>query len=46
VNLFWSPWELVLIGGEVMWGERINKDGSRGDATRLQFAVKFKFPSG
>ena len=44
VNLLWSPWHLVDIGGEYMWGERQNADGSKGDASRLHFAIKFRFP--
>jgi len=44
LNLVWSPWHLVDVGAEIMWGERENKDGSKGDATRLHFAIKFRFP--
>ena len=43
VNLIWSPWRLVDIGGELMWGERVNKDGARGEAWRLQYMAKYKF---
>ena len=41
-NLFWTPYRLVDVGGEVLWGRRENKDGSRGDAWRLQFAVIYR----
>ena len=44
LNLIWSPWQLIDIMGEIMWGERTNKDGMTGTATRLQLAVKFRFP--
>jgi hypothetical protein len=43
LNLFWSPWPQVDIGAEVMWGERVNKDGAKGTATRFHFAMKYKF---
>ena len=43
INLIWFPYKLVSTGGEVMWGERVNKDGARGEAWRLQYMVKFKF---
>lgn len=43
LNLIWSPFKSVALGGEVMWGERKNQDGSKGDATRLQFSVKYTF---
>ena len=43
VNLVWSPWYLVNIGVEYMWGKRGNKDGTSGTANRFQFSVRFKF---
>ena len=43
LNLIWSPWHLVEIGGEVMWGERIDKNDGEGTATRFQLGVKFMF---
>ena len=42
VNLFWTPYRLVDIAGELLWGRRENKDGSRGDAWRLQCAVIYR----
>jgi hypothetical protein len=42
-NLVYSPHRLINIGGEVMWGQRRDKSGAKGDATRLQFTVKYKF---
>jgi hypothetical protein len=42
VNLFWTPYRLVDVAGELLWGRRENKDGSRGDAWRLQFAVIYR----
>jgi hypothetical protein len=43
VNLFWTPYRLVDVAGEVLWGRRENKDGDRGDAWRLQFALIYRF---
>ena len=42
-NLIYSPHRLISIGGELMWGQRRNKNGAKGDATRLQFSIKYKF---
>jgi hypothetical protein len=41
-NVIWTPYRLVDIGGEVLWGQRRNRDGARGDAVRLQFAVIYR----
>lgn len=41
-NLIWTPYRLVDIGGEVLWGERRNRDGASGDALRFQFAVIYR----
>ncbi|NKB88818.1 MAG: hypothetical protein GKS06_11430 [Acidobacteria bacterium] len=43
LNLVYAPIPLVNIGGEVMWGERVNKNGDKGSAVRLQFQVTYKF---
>ncbi len=43
VNLIWFPYKSVSTGVEVMWGERQNKDGAKGDAVRLQAMLKYKF---
>jgi hypothetical protein len=42
VNLVWTPYRLVDVAGELLWGRRENKDGSRGDAWRLQFAFIYR----
>jgi hypothetical protein len=42
-NLVYSPHRLINIGGEVIWGQRRDKSGAKGDATRLQFTVQYKF---
>lgn len=43
VNLRYYPTERVLIGGEVLYGLREDKDGSTGDDIRFQFSVQFRF---
>lgn len=43
VNLFYTPYRLVDLAFEVLWGRRENKDGSRGEAVRGQFAVVYRF---
>jgi hypothetical protein len=41
-NVVWTPFRLVDIGGELLWGRRANQDGTRGDAWRFQFATIFR----
>ena len=43
VNTFWEPIETLRLGAEVTMGNRINKDGQIGTATRAQFAAIFFF---
>ncbi len=43
VNLIVTPYSLVDIGGELLWGQRKNVDGSQGDAWRMQFAIIYHF---
>ena len=43
VNLLYTPTPNFLIGGEVIWGEREDKDGRTGDDIRFQFSVKYSF---
>ncbi len=42
VNLFWTPYRLVDFAGELLWGERANKNGSNGEAWRFQFAAIYR----
>ncbi|MCF8144032.1 MAG: porin [Deltaproteobacteria bacterium] len=42
-NLIWSPVKQMDIGGEFLWGQRKNRGGARGAATRIQFSAKYKF---
>jgi hypothetical protein len=41
-NLVWTPFPLVDIGGEILWGRRANQDGSRGGAWRFQFSTIYR----
>ncbi|MGY6555789.1 MAG: DcaP family trimeric outer membrane transporter [Wenzhouxiangella sp.] len=43
VNLLHFPNQRVMLGAELMWGQRENNDGSSDDALRLQFSVKYSF---
>ena len=52
VNLLWYPVNNVMMGGEVLWGERTNNNnvgltgnavGQSGTDTRFQFTVKYNF---
>jgi len=42
-NLMWTPTSWWLLGGELLWGERVDKDGADGNDTRLQITTKFTF---
>jgi len=42
-NLIWSPVKQMDIGGEILWGQRKNRDRASGAATRIQFSAKYKF---
>ena len=42
-NLVWSPFRLMSVGVEFLWGKRENNNGDDADARRLQFAVKYNF---
>jgi hypothetical protein len=42
-NLIWSPMSRIDLGGEYLWGERQNEDGSEGTATQVQVMAKYRF---
>jgi hypothetical protein len=42
-SLFWNPLDRLTIGGEVMWGNREDEDGTSDDALRVQSAVQVNF---
>ena len=43
INLMYNPTQHIQGGLEFLWGERKNKDGSKGTATQLQFAMRYIF---
>jgi len=43
VNLLYQPAKNIMIGGEIMWGEREDNDGATGDDFRFQFSVRYAF---
>jgi hypothetical protein len=42
-NIIWLPVERLGFGLEYLYGFRKNKDGQKGDNTRIQFAFQYKF---
>ena len=42
-NLIYNPTANVQLGLEFLWGERKNRDGSKGTASQLQFAARYSF---
>ena len=42
-NLLYYPAENLMLGGELMWGQRENNDGASEDDVRFQFSVKYNF---
>ena len=43
MNLMYNPTNNIQAGFEFLWGERKNKDGSKGKATQFQFAMRYIF---
>ena len=43
VNLIYLPAKDVRLGMELLWGQRINKDESKGTATQLQLSARYNF---
>ena len=42
-NLIYLPTTNVRFGMELLWGQRTNKDESKGTATQLQFSARYNF---
>ncbi|MBS1246388.1 MAG: hypothetical protein H6R47_587 [Proteobacteria bacterium] len=42
-NLLYYPAKNVMVGGELLWGERENLDGATGNDSRFQFSTKYNF---
>ena len=43
VNLIYSPWPDVDIGAEYQYGQRIDADGRKGNQTRIQSSLIYRF---
>ena len=44
INLLHYPTEGVMIGGELLWGERVDVSGDDGYDVRAQLSLKVNFP--
>jgi len=42
-NIIWLPVDRMGVGFEYLYGFRKNKDGQKGDDTRLQMAFQYRF---
>lgn len=43
VNLLYTPAKKLLLGAELLWGERTDHDGVNGSDVRIQLSVKYDF---
>lgn len=44
-NLLYTPVDNMLVGGELLWGSRTDKDGGYGNDVRTQISFKYNFSS-
>jgi hypothetical protein len=42
-NVLYTPAKNVMVGGELQWGRRENKDGFQSDGFKVQFSAKYNF---
>lgn len=42
-NFIWSPAPRIDLGGELIWGQRENKDGQNATSLQLQLSTKYRF---
>lgn len=42
-DLIWSPYKMITIGAEYLWGRRENKDDASGTGNRFLFSSRFDF---
>ncbi len=42
-NLIWNPFGSLTVGGEFLYGWRVNKDDTTGNAPRIQVSAKYNF---
>ena len=45
VNALYKPDASLLMGAELLWGEREDHNGAEGDDVRMQFSVRYNFSS-
>ena len=43
-NIIWTPVKRINTGIEYIYGKSKNVDGNYGEASRLQFMIKYIFP--
>ena len=43
INLLWSPDPNIMMGGELLWGQRTDNDNETGDDVRFQFSIRYSF---
>jgi hypothetical protein len=41
-NVIWSPYHLIDVGSEILWGRRDDRNGTHGEAWRFQFALTYR----
>ena len=46
INLLHYPTDQVMLGSELLWGEREDISGESGSDYRIQFSLKVNFDSG
>ena len=42
-NIMWNPFGSLTLGTEFLYGWRVNKDGSSGNAPRIMLSAKYNF---
>jgi hypothetical protein len=42
-NLIWNPYGSLNLGMEFLYGWRVNKDGTSGNAPRIMSSAKYNF---
>jgi hypothetical protein len=42
-NLLYYPAKNVMVGGEIQWGDRENKNGFKSEDVRYQFSARYNF---
>lgn len=43
VNLLYNVTDALMVGGELMYGSREDKDGDTGEDTRIQFSLRYSY---